>query len=358
MSDEKKEFINKRKAEINNYENLLRAILSFKKFIEETLHAKYYFGGKLKKEKNFDQTPDIIIELNKDEGIIGEAKKSLRKIGDKESKSDYIKEYVEKSIITQLKKYDTSFDNFKIASHDLILLAPQVDNETLGIIKFDFLDKKNNVFDRNFAIIVYSIEVQANTKRILIRYDYGKISNNDLYDKLRRGVNFFEGELSKELGKYKIYEENENSTPIEYIMVILWDSIFNEILDSSNKENIVEMYRNKENKFQVKLSKLMEYLRKMYTIPTFINLGNSSNNQRQQFKINSVRDAMEIFCNIGLAKILSKENNDILYEITLKVLPEKNELDYFLDKIYNSIQERKFNPESQKTEKLDKYFVS
>ncbi|MEK6893942.1 MAG: hypothetical protein AABX10_00600 [Nanoarchaeota archaeon] len=356
MQVEKEEFVRKRKAEFNNYESLLKALIVLKKYLEENLNARYYFGGKLKKTGGSDQTPDIIIELNDTQGIIGEAKKSLRGLIQGESKATYLKNYVEGDLIKQLRKYDSAFDNFKVKEHDLVLLAPQVDSEALGIIKFDFLENNNNQFSRNFAILVYSIELQANTKRILIRHDYGKLSNENLFDKLRRGISYYEGQITKELSKYKVYEENEDATPLEYIMVILWDSIFNEIINSSDKEQIAERYRKKENKFQVNLSKLMDHLKRMYTLPT-ISIDGVNNNHRQQFKINSVRNAMEIFCHIGLANVINKNNGDILYEITLKILPEKDELTYFLNKIYDLIDQKKYSHDQSSSEKLDKYFV-
>jgi hypothetical protein len=354
MPDTKEDFIRERKIDVSNYENLLKALITFKKYIEENLHAKYFFGGKLKSEHNPAQTPDIIIELNDRLGLIGDAKRSLRKLFDKESKEAYIKNYIEDKIIKQLQKYDSSFDNFKLKEHDIILFVPQIDNEALGIIKFDYLDK-NKPFNRKFAIITYSIELQANTKRILVKQDYGALSDNGLYDQLRRGINYYEGALTKELGKYKIYEENRGSTPIEYVMLILWDSIFNEIINSSQKESIIERYRQKENTFQVKLSKLMEYLKQMYTLPTYSN-NDPSYNDKQQFKIEMVKEAMEIFCFINLAKIIDSSEKDILYEVTIKSLPEKDELSYFLGKIYEALKEKKSKPNSKGIEKLDKYF--
>jgi hypothetical protein len=353
---EKEDFVRSRKKEFNNYENLLKALIAFKKYLEENLDAKYYFGGKLKKQNGSNQTPDIIIKLNEKEGIIGEAKRSLRGLFEKESKSNYIKSYIEEDIMKQLKKYDSEFENLNVEKHDIVLFTRQIDNDALGMIKFDYLDKKSeSPFERNFAILVYSIELQANTSRVLIRFDYGKLSNEDLFDKLRRGINYYEGELAKDLGKYKIYEENESATPIEYIMVILWDSIFNEIIKSSDKDQIVLRYRKQEKKFEVKLSDLMNYLKRMYTLPT-VPIDGVNSNHREQFKVSSVKDAMEIFCHIDLAKVISEEEEDIVYEVTLKVLPERDELTYFLNKIYEVIKSKKKELNSKGIEKLDKYF--
>lgn len=335
MSEEKEEFIKNGKAECNDYRNLLKAMLALKKFLEGEKGAKYFFGEKLKKKGKPAQTPDIIIKLRKG-GLIGEGKKSLRGLLDNESKQEYIKRYIEKGIIKQIKKYDNKFDNLNISNHDLFLMAPRSDSEALGIIQIDYLEEVESPFERKFSLIVYSVEPKANTDFIQVRLRYGDISNKEVLDSLRRGINYKTGDIADEMGKYKIYEENKNSTPIQYVMLILWDSIFNEILQSSNKESIIERYKKRENKFKVRLSKLMEYLRKMYTLPTYSSGKNfSSDNERNQFKKEVVRDAMDIFCKIDLARMVSKSGKNVVYEVTKKQLPEKKELEYFLGKIYD-----------------------
>lgn len=353
----KEDFIRERIAECNNYQNLLRALLALKKHFESR-NSKYYFGGKLKKEGKPDQTPDIVIELEGQElGLIGEAKKSLRGRDPNRPKEEYILEYIEGKIVKQLKKYDTSFDNFQVKKHNLFLLAPQANLDALGILKFDYLDKKKDLFERTFSIITYSIELRGNTKQIIVKMDYGSIDNERIFDDLRRGIGYFEGELSEEIGRYKIFEENENSTPLEYIMLILWDSIFNEILNSSSKENVLKQYKERENKFSVKLTQLMDYLNRMYTLPIFNGQDNSSqSNDRPQFKKKVVIDAMEVFCFMGLAKILDKNGSEITYEVILKSLPEREELSYFLKNIYELIKTKPSIPNTEGIEKLSKYF--
>ncbi|HYD03916.1 MAG TPA: hypothetical protein VEC16_06490 [Alphaproteobacteria bacterium] len=353
MLDQQK-FIEQRMADVNNYENLLRALVSLKKYVEENIGGKYYFGGKLLKSGLDPQTPDMIIDF-KDTLVIGEAKRSLCNPFPEENKDKYIKRYVEGKIISQLKKYDQTFQNISVDKHDLMLLAPETDNEALGILKFDYLDKNTNTFERKFSIVVYSVSLGANTKTILVKYDYGSMSNDGLFDILRRGIKYYEKQIVNELGRYKIYEEN--NTPIEYIMLLLWDSIFNEILKTSETDCIIKRYKERESTFEVNLVKLVEYLQKMYVLPTLPSTpALMKENSRMQFKTKVVRDAMDIFCIIGLAKKISEKNEDVLYEVTLKTLPEKNELSYFLKKIHE-IQNTGSKPlDPTGIEKLTKYF--
>src|SRR3989338_3828230 len=114
MSSDRDEFVRKRKADVNDYENLLKALIIFKKYLEEKLGARFYFGGKLKSGTNPDQTPDTIIELKDNFGLLGETKRSLVCPPLEGSKEEFIQRYIEGDLIKQIKKYDSDFDNLRV----------------------------------------------------------------------------------------------------------------------------------------------------------------------------------------------------------------------------------------------------
>ncbi|OGY51228.1 MAG: hypothetical protein A3A02_01135 [Candidatus Buchananbacteria bacterium RIFCSPLOWO2_01_FULL_39_33] len=354
----KEKYMADKRADINNYENLLKAVLALKKYFEEEKNAQFYFGGHLinsqkKENPNYKgDTPDIIVETSS-KSLLGEAKKSLPDPSTFVSKEQYIKSVIENKIMAQLKKYDADFENLKIKDHDVFLLVPEHNNDALGILKFDYLDKDKH-FQNKFFLLVYNIGLLANTKSIMVKLDYGECSDSLLLDKLKRAIRYNEGDLAKELAKFKIFEENENSTPVEYILTILWTSIIPEILKANDKEQILERYAKKENKFTVKLSSLMDYLNKLYTLPTYPKSDIMHHNDRNQFKTKPVKDAMKILIKVGLATELQKENSDVSWEIHHKPLPEKDEMNYFIGKSYETLNERK-EIDATGIEKLDKF---
>ena len=142
----KEKYMADKRADINNYENLLKAVLALKKYFEEEKNAQFYFGGHLinsqkKENPNYKgDTPDIIVETSS-KSLLGEAKKSLPDPSTFVSKEQYIKSVIENKIMAQLKKYDADFENLKIKDHDVFLLVPEHNNDALGILKFDYLDK-------------------------------------------------------------------------------------------------------------------------------------------------------------------------------------------------------------------------
>ncbi len=355
---EKTRYIEKRRAEINNYENLLRAILALKKHFEQDKKNKFYFGGKIvnkdkEKYQNYTgDTPDIIIQTNK-RALLGEAKKSLPNPKESRSKKQYIKKILEENIIEQLKKYDQNFENLVPKEHDIFLLVPEHENEAIGMLKFDYLEKKKP-FKNKFFLLVYNIGLLANTKSIMVKLDYGECSDKVLLDKLRRAIRYNEKDLANELGKFKIFEENEDATPVEYVMSLLWTSIFPELVKANDKEQILERYARQENKFTVKLTKMMSYLTDLYSLPTFKS-GKDHSNDRTQFKTKLVKNAMNRLITLGLAREIPIQGPDVSYEIYHKPLHKKDELEYFIESGYEKGNERKeFNVTGIK--KLNSFF--
>jgi hypothetical protein len=330
MSEEEinvEEEIRKIRSQIDDYKRLLKALIALYKYTEEQLKGKFFFGGNIKsKNSESPVTPDIIIKLP-NYAIIGEAKKSLPAPESFESKEQYIKKVIEGNLIHQLKKYDENFEMYEIKEHDIILLAPESSTEAIGILKFDYLDKQNP-FKRKFSLLVYAVEPVGNTEEVRVVLSWGTLSLENFYDKLRRGIKYYTGQLTKEIGKFKIYEENETATPIVYVMEILWSQIFPEIIKKSEKDRILEWYKEQKNEFEVKLSKLLEYLEKMYSLP-YISISETS---RIQFKKELVLKSMENFVKIGLAEIISN-GDDPTYKITWKPLPKKEIIDYFIKRM-------------------------
>lgn len=138
------DMIKKRRIEIENYFKALKALLCLRKMIIEKLSANFYFGSKVNyKNPNGrgPQIPDFIVKLS-DSVWVGEIKKSLPDPNKFSSEEEYIKKFIERDIITQLKKYDEPFRELETDKHDLVLMAPSRDVEAIGILKVKYLEKK------------------------------------------------------------------------------------------------------------------------------------------------------------------------------------------------------------------------
>ncbi|MEM0143199.1 MAG: hypothetical protein QXL94_04515 [Candidatus Parvarchaeum sp.] len=341
MSDKDSEGLKNKKreiaADINNYQRLLKSLIALYKFTKNE-GGEFYFGGRINPEDKNSPTPDIIIKLPK-LAIVGDAKRSLPNPNNHEifaSDEDYLKKFIENDLIKQLKSYDVDISNIGIKNHDLILLAPQGCADAMAILKFDFLDKQKNVFERKFILLVYVVEPLANTEQIRLSYEWGALSSSEIEDKIKRGkISYYRGELDKEMGMFKIFEENNGATPIVYVMQLLWTQIFPEIIKKSDKDTILEWYEKGENAFEVKLSKLIKYLTKLYLLPYIVDSNGST--ERIQFKIQLISAAMENFVKMGLVE---RDNGDVTentkYKVIWKELPEKEITSYFIEKMWKS----------------------
>jgi len=339
------EMIKKKRIEINNYFKALKALLCLRKMIIEKLSGSFYFGSKLdykNPDGRYSQTPDFIVQLS-DNIWVGEIKKSLPDPNKFPSEEEYIKKFIEEGIIAQLKKYDEPFKELEIDKHDLVLMAPSRDVEAIGTLKIKYLEKKEQsgekVFRNNFALIVYSIEQGANNNEfIIIRLDYGNLENKNALNILRMGYKKMLSEIKEDLAKFKIYEESDK-TPIEYVMVLLWTEIFPEIIDKGSVEKIIEWKDKKEHIFEVKLNDLMEYLHKMYTLPSL------SENDKKQFTTQLVLNGMKMFSKVKFknertgkyepaVSIKREEYKEVVFKVIYRSLPEKDELNYILKSLY------------------------
>ncbi len=154
--------ISQTKANVSDYINSLKAVLSLKSFIVTDGNGVFYFGGSLtyREDGENPQTPDIVVEIN-DNYLVGEVKKSLTNPKGFNNEEDYIN-YIEKDIICQLKKYDGKFKEIERENHDLFLLVPYRDIDAVGTLKIKYLEARRNkgekIFKNPFGLLTFSIE--------------------------------------------------------------------------------------------------------------------------------------------------------------------------------------------------------
>jgi hypothetical protein len=121
-------------------------------------------------------------------------------------------------------------------------------------------------------------------------------------------------------------------------MTLLWTDIFPEIIEKGNVEKIIEWRNKKEHIFEVKLDKLIEYLHKMYTLPSL------NENDKRQFSTKLITDAMKMFSKIQLKNertgqlepaVTIEDRDSMTFKVIYKNFREKNELKYILNALYS-----------------------
>jgi hypothetical protein len=164
-----------------------------------------------------DVTPDCVVQVNADNGLIAEAKLSLPR---DESLWD--------SAFTQLEKYDDDLTGWWTASehvqrHDIIALIP-----LSRAVRFaDRLDNarrtKKVEFVRNVAVVGFFKQSGATKNFLSLKRERGKVSEESLDQKLRDVVSIDFAHLIREHGDRKFVE---HMPPMPYLLQILWDNLF------------------------------------------------------------------------------------------------------------------------------------
>jgi hypothetical protein len=316
-------YMRKKKAQINDYENALKAFLSLKKYFEERFSARVYFGGTLKSKTTPAKTPDIIIEfpLTLD---IGEVKRSLKDKKETEDWAQYT-EYIQKECMKQITEYK------KITEENgtrgtFYLLLPHKLTKAVNTLRNKILQPKENT-----VLLTYAIELTPNTEITTIQKEIGTVIESEVETELNTsGIQMRRGELANLIAKYKIYEENHH-TPFEYMLIILWEQIFPEALKLGTEEAILKREAEGDaNDYEVTLEELAAVL-KGYVLPKW----NSADTN--QFTLKMLKEVMTAYTKIIPERIKIKSSNPITYKIKYGKLPEKNTNDYFLQKYFYTL---------------------
>jgi hypothetical protein len=277
--------------DVDNYEqsvNATLATLHIYKYDDTTkkidASIKSWFG---KKMNPGEITPDLLIQLDEQRGIITELKRSLPK---NEGDKDLWKEEFD-----QLKKYDSDLKgwetpNKKITEQDLILLTSQ----KIGIHVNDYIDEKNlsfKDFSKEFAVLQFNpasgIKQAVFLQKIKGKVtDYKKITN----DRLRTGITVsLEYLLMSGLSKIKFIDVKPN---IVYLMSIMWDFVFSSIPTEEDWRTARES----------KGGKIVEISIDVDDVRTKLNQNFTINGDNGVVKNEWVKEALENFVKIKLAK--------------------------------------------------------
>lgn len=287
---------------IDDYAQTLEAMISFSHVLRYDDKIKNFrpnsysfIARKMNTTKNnrinpeIEVTPDLIVQLNRNYGIITEAKKSLPQ-----------NQKFWKRKFDQLEKYDDNLQGWKteneyIDTSDLVLIV----HYKISVEVSDYIDKriKNNslVFDRNFSLIAFQ-RSQNRKLTITLAKSYGDLSNTNLDNRFRKIVRVPYDELIIHFNRIKFYDDKPE---LPYIMDILWNNVFNQY---PQIEEFMEAKGKKIINIRVNINDLTEKLR--------IQFSDYLEGDRRQKAIPAtkwIREAMEMFVKLNYAK---KNGND------------------------------------------------
>jgi len=308
---------------INNYQQTINAILSLSHVLRWDNNNKNYYEDSFKFiarkmdtsnhnriSANNTITPDLIVQVNNNYGIVCEAKKSFPK-----NKDYWLKNFI------QLEKYDDDLigwetEDERIETSDIILLT----HLKLSVPVRDYIEEKISrdelKFNNNFSLIGFTRSDELDTIMMLEKR-YGKLFNLELDERLRQ-IERVPLKKIIPLNPIKFYDDKPE---LPYLMNILWTEIFNQYPE---KEDFWTSGGIKIITIIVNLKDITDKLRVQFS-------DYSEHDKRQQVvpKTKWVKEAMEEFVKLGYAKKENEKNN---YKIKYKSI--KNPLTKFTEDIY------------------------
>jgi hypothetical protein len=232
-------------------------------------------------------TPDLVIQLNKSEGIVGEAKLLVCQNVD-----DHWNKYIK-----QLKRYDADLvgwwaDGEMIDHTNLVWITEIGFSAQIGDYFLAKIDSGEVQFQHPFAVVEFS-KIQKAREFLFLRTRMGTMPLA-IEKAFKDGIHIPLETLLLQNNEKKFYDAKPQD--VEYIMEILWQNIFNrEAMSTSSKQTI---YNSKEKIWQipVTIDELTTELQKLY------GADGKQNREVQYPQITWVREALNKFVSINLAK--------------------------------------------------------
>jgi hypothetical protein len=241
---------------------------------------------------NQTQTPDLVVQVDKEEAYVVEAKIDLPK-----EQKYWGKE------IQQLQKYDDDLagwwtEDEKINQHDIVLLIDISRSQQFAKYAKN-LNKKSSLFHRPIAFVGFS-RYQRVDENILFQLEWGRISNKPINHRLEQHVPVPLEKVIASYGSRKFYDDKPQP---EYLMEVMWSHLFTEKKSATQYSEILKAWP-----FDIDINEITSELQKLF--------GNYTSAIRDDSHpcISWVRDAIDLFAALGLAV----QKSDDVYEIRFK----------------------------------------
>lgn len=286
---------------VEEYETTIMALQAFSKTIQDFYNIKdvkakefVSYGRKMDTSSsnrihpNNTATPDTVIQIGDDWGIVIEAKRTMPR-----NENERWKETV-----NQIQKYDDDLVGWwtkdgRIKSSNIALLIDVDRSIDFANYLQDLVDSKEiTQFEKPTAIVEF-FKKQEVKQFLHVREVWGNLEPKELSRRLKSGKSIpVEGLIDN-----KRFYDQEPSV-VEYTMVLLWQVVFTERYLNSDFDEISKNWL-----IKVDLDELTEYLQKLY--------GSKSNEERERTypRRKWIKKALDAFVRLDLAKFDKTNEN-------------------------------------------------
>jgi hypothetical protein len=268
-----------RNSEVDRYYQTVLLTLGFKDFLDKyakecrfiSTEPRFFVVGSEKEIK-----PDIVLQYENKHGALCEVKTSFPN----EDK------YLLKSL-KQIEKYSQDVVGWdttdrKVNDHDILLFCPMIDYDRVNLKIQEWMKTGKLEITKNLCICEWGMLLYPKWGKeiILLRKRSGNTACDELDIFLQNNIRIDTQNLHLNYEKCKFTRKDP---PIEYTMTHLWVDVFPSI-------------KSKEKEFETSIEQVLEIAYKFY-IPWSKIEGEFS-----QIRKRWVKDAMDKFCEIGLAE--------------------------------------------------------
>lgn len=318
---------------IDNYIRNIQVIVAISSIIEKN-NGSSIIGKKLTYiEDDILKfvTPDLVSEIATESssvtnsGLLSESKVSLSR-----NQEYWIKHY------QQIKRYDQDlcgWDN-DIKSHDIIMITDTILTRKIWEYFEKMRESEDYTFRHNLAILQSAREDKLNSF-IVLRLDFGTVSNQKLLDVLKYGERIPLQHLFRDVEQIKYYDDKP---PLLYTMEILWNYVF------PSKVSI-DLYKDlnsgSEIPIEIILTELVNEMKNRFA-PV---------NNQNVIQTGWIKEALNEFVKIKLANQKDQDGNEftVLFK---KYRKYKRPREYFMS-LMNKTESKK----TIKSERLDRWFT-
>jgi len=294
-----------------NYPYTVETLLCFISLVTwERTPYSYSFGRRMTTSAenqispNSDVTPDSVIQLSDNIGLVVEIKTSMSRNQD-HWRGD----------INQLLKYDDTLkgwwtDDESIPVHNVIVLIETTRWHEFYKYLFSLRDGGEIIFSDN--ICGTSFVRAQNTlfiENIIYEQRWGEIKDRELINKLTGGISIPIERVKSSYGNIKFYDSKPE---IEYLLSVIWNDIFNPRRQNSTYNKEFRYYP-----IDINIRNLTDELQCSFGCIALRGDHSLTQNEREvEFpQLSWVREALDALVEYGMAKKNTNENYVVFYKL-------------------------------------------
>lgn len=262
-----------------------------KVFEKENTEIKSSIGRRMNFANDISKkpcTPDLVIQLNENEGFIGEAKLQI---------CDNVENRWQK-YLDQILKYDNELVGWwsknESLDHNTILLITEL-AYSAKLEDYIVEQTQNGSFkmNRNIALIEFDKRQRA-IEYLFLRLKYGTINNKILNDRLHDSIDIPFEHLVVDTKERKFYDAPPQD--IEYTMALLWQFVFPKNIHELNNPRIKFVTETKTWEIITNVDELTKYLQKTYGAE------HTENREVEYPSVTHIKATLDKYVSIGLAR--------------------------------------------------------